>query len=203
MKHINKKAFSLTEVLIATFIWALILGFIFVFLWDVIDQISKSKKEIKAISNYLEVSSKINNYRDIYNSWSVIIDSDTWTGSDLFLFKNPDASSWILFWVINLDNYKIDIDTKTYKSSWLWFRELTWTEIQDIESDNTLIHSLLFQKDKVYTWLQIKDLQIQSFNSWDIYEMNLTINIDYHSSLNWLFWENVPWNNLINFNLNF
>lgn len=201
--QLNKKALSLTEVLVATFIWALILGFIFVFLGDVIDQISKSKKEVKVISNYLDLSNKINDYRDIYSTWTIIIDNSSWTWSDIFIMKTPDSSAWVLFWIVSLDNYKINTNTSTYKASSFGFRSLSFQEISSIESDEDFIYWLLFQKDKVYSELNVQDLQIKKYNSWDLHEIEFLINIDYHSSMKWSLWINLSKDSLIKFNLDF
>ena len=200
-----KKAFTLSEVLVATFIWTIILWFIFVFLGDVMNNISESKKEIKILSNYLDFSNKLNNYTNIYNTGSVLIDNDIDSWSDLFIMKSPSKDSWLLFWVVDLTNYKLDLDNTTYKNTWLWFRHLSSQDLQDIEwsSGSIIVYWYLFQKDKIYDELNIRDLQINSYNSWTIHEIYLSINVDYTSWLQWILWKDLPENNLINFNIDF
>ena len=200
-----KKAFTLTEVLVATFIWTIILWFIFVFLGDIMDNISESKKEIRVLSNYLDFSNKLNNYVDVYNTGTILIDNaeDVWT--DLFIMKSPLWDSGLLFWVVNLTNYQLDLDNTSYKNTWLWFRYLSSQDLQDIEasSGSIVVYWYLFQKDKVYDELNIKDMQINLYNWWYIHEINLSINIDYKSWLQWVLWKNIPESTLIKFNLDF
>ena len=66
------------------------------------DNISESKKEIRVLSNYLDFSNKLNNYVDVYNTGTILIDNaeDVWT--DLFIMKSPLWDSGLLFWVVNL-----------------------------------------------------------------------------------------------------
>lgn len=203
MNKKSNKAFSLTEVLVATFIWAIILWFISIFLWDILDNMSKSKKEIKALTTYFDFSNKLVNYKDIYNTWSIFIDNDTASWSDLFIMKNSLGDSWILFWVVNLTNYKIDLDNSTYKNTWIGFRYLSSDDINNIDNDQNLVYSLLFQKSNVYSDLNIKDMQITSYNSGSLFDMNLFVNVDYQNSLEWELWKNLPKDNLFKFNLNF
>lgn len=203
MNKKSNKAFSLTEVLVATFIWAIILWFISIFLWDILDNMSKSKKEIKALTTYFDFSNKLVNYKDIYNTWSIFIDNDTASWSDLFIMKNSLGDSWILFWVVNLTNYKIDLDNSTYKNTWIGFRYLSSDDINNIDNDQNLVYGLLFQKSNVYSDLNIKDMQIASYNSGSLFDMNLFVNVDYQNSLEWELWKNLPKDNLFKFNLNF
>ena len=200
-----KNAFTLTEVLVATFIWTIILWFIFVFLGDIMNNISESKKEIIVLSNYLDFSNKLNNYVDVYNTGTILIDNaeDVWT--DLFIMKSPSWDSGLLLWVVNLINYQLDLDNTSYKNTWLWFRYLSSQELQDIEasSGSIVVYWYLFQKDKVYDELNIKDMQINLYNWWYIHEINLSINIDYKSWLQWVLWKNIPESTLIKFNLDF
>ena len=200
-----KKAFTLTEVLVATFIWTIILWFIFVFLGDIMNNISESKKEIIVLSNYLDFSNKLNNYVDVYNTGTILIDNaeDVWT--DLFIMKSPSWDSGLLLWVVNLTNYQLDLDNTSYKNTWLWFRYLSSQDLQDIEasSGSIVVYWYLFQKDKVYDELNIRDMQINSYNWWDIHEINLSVNIDYKSWLQWVSWKNIPESTLIKFNLDF
>ena len=128
---------------------------------------------------------------------------DVWT--DLFIMKSPSWDSGLLLWVVNLINYQLDLDNTSYKNTWLWFRYLSSQELQDIEasSGSIVVYWYLFQKDKVYDELNIKDMQINLYNWWYIHEINLSINIDYKSWLQWVLWKNIPESTLIKFNLDF
>lgn len=198
-----KKAFSLTEVLVATFIGAIILWFIAIFLWDVLDNLSQSKKEIKILTTYFDFLDKLVNYRDIYNSGSIFIANVTSSWSDVFLMENATWDEWILFWVIDLDTYKLDLDNSKYKNTWIGFRFLTSSDLISIKSDKNLIYGILFQKDNVFRNLNIKDLQITSYNSGTVFDIDFLVNIDYQSWLQWELWENLPKDNILKFNLSF
>lgn len=71
MKHqpsFLKKAFTISEVIVATFISTLILGFIFVFLADMTESIAETDNEILALSTFYEFNNQLNNYRNVYIS---------------------------------------------------------------------------------------------------------------------------------------
>ncbi|MBT3726368.1 prepilin-type N-terminal cleavage/methylation domain-containing protein [bacterium] len=68
LKQKFKKAFTLTEIIVATFISAIILSFVYVFLNNVIFTISDTKNDVKSLSSVYDFINKLNNYNNIYSS---------------------------------------------------------------------------------------------------------------------------------------
>ncbi len=196
------KAFTLTEVVIASFISSMVLSFIFIFLLDITNWINNNKNEINVLSQFYDFSYKLNNLRNVYLTWWIIIDN-TSTWSDVFLMRDLSWNNWILLGVIKLTDKKLDTDILKYEDRWIWFRKLSSSELLEIDNDINKIYDFTFFDDQIYYDLKIQDLEIFSYNSWSIYEMNLLINMDFNINLVWQNWNNLPRDNLKKININF
>jgi len=203
MKKLFKKWFTLIEIMVATFIGTIILAFIFVFLWDIVDGISKAKNEVRSIWAYHDFSTKIINYRNIYNTWSIAVDNGSWSWSDILMLTNLDKTKWVLVWAIDMDNFKLATTNLYYKNLSLWFRQLNAQDISNITSTWSLAYDYLFFKDKVFPDLIVKDIQLDIYNSGSLFDMNMIINLNYNNWLNWLLWKDLPEDDLLKVNLNF
>lgn len=195
----NISAFTISEVIIATFISTIVLSFIFIFLSDIVNSISNTKKEINSLSSFYEFTNKINNLNNIYISWSIIVETSTW--SDIFLMKDSTWDSWILVWPVKLSDYKLNNDNTIYDNKWLWFRKVTKNEIFLIESNNIFVYDLIFQRDQVFSDLKIQDFVILSYNLWLVYNFSIVLDLDFKSSLIWQLRADLPKDSLIKLNI--
>lgn len=202
INFIKNSAFTLPEVVIATFISWIVLSFIFIFLWDISSWISESKKETILMSDFYDFTYKLNNYRNVYITWWIIVDN-TSTWSDVFLMQDITWENGILIWPVNLDDNKLDIDNTIYNNRWIWFRKLSTQEISEVNIDVNNIYNYMFQNDNIYSDLKVHDMSFNSYNSWSIYEINVSINMDFQNSLIWQYWFDLPRNNLKKFNIDF
>lgn len=202
INFINNKAFTLPEVVIATFISWIILSFIFIFLSDISSWISDSKKETVLMYDFYDFTYKLNNYRNVYITWWIIVDN-TSTWSDVFLMRDVTWENWILIWAVNLADNKLDTDNTIYENRWIWFRKISNEELLDIDMDVSNIYELIFQDDNIFSDLKLQDLSFESYNSWEIFEINVLINKDFQNNLVWQYWNDLPRDNLKKFNIDF
>ncbi len=198
-----KKAFTLTEVLIASAISTIVLGFIFIFLANMVEWIGHTKKEVAIFSAFYDFTNKLNNYRNVYVSWSILTETLSW--SDVFLMRDASWQDGMLFWPVNLSDNKIDITNSTtiYKNTWIWFRRVSALELAEIDLDTNEIFDYIFQNDQIYPDLKVKNLVLKSYNSWTIINMDLLLNINFNNWLVWTSWSEIPKDYLRNFNIDF
>lgn len=196
-----KKAFTLIEVIIATLISMIVLSFIFLFLVNTIDTIWTAQNEVKIISSFYDFTNKINNLRNVYTTGWILIDSAIW--SDVFLMKDSFLENGILIWPIRLSNNKLDIFSSIYDDKWVWFRKVSALELADINNDINIIYSYVFQKDQIFSKLKVQDFTLIEYNSWDIFDLSLTIDLNFQNSLVWQLWSSLPKNSLRMYNINF
>ncbi len=194
--------FTLSEVLIATLISGIVLSMIFVFLWNISNWIVDSKHESSIMSNLYDFSNKLKIYRNNYNTWWILVDS-TSTWSDVFLMKDSLWQNGVLLWIIKLEDKKLDNNITVYENRWIWFRKVSSSELVDINTDINTIYWYTFQDDQIFSDLKVQDLSFYSYNSWSIYDMVLTVDNDFQNSLVWLYWSELPRDNLKKFNLDF
>lgn len=196
-----KKAFTLTEVVIATFISAMILSFIFIFIVNIVDSISNVKTEVNIMSSFYDFNNKINNLRNVYITWWILIETSTW--SDVFLMKDFTWENGILIGPVKLSNNKLETDNLVYEAKWIWFRKLSSSEIIEIETNINLVYDYLFQKDQIFFDLKLQDLVLISYNSWEIYNLGLVVDLNFQNSLIWQMRQNLPKDSLRRFNIDF
>lgn len=196
-----KKAFTLPEIMIATFISVIILSFIFVFIWNIMIWISGTKNEIEVMSSFYDFTNKLNNYRNVYITWWILVDSIT--DSDVFLLEDIQWENGILIWPIDINDRTLNLDTTQYYNKWLGFRKISSTELADIDLNINNIYNYTFQSDQIFSDLKLQNMVLIEYNSWSVYDLTLTVNIDYQSSLIGQKWSELPIDTLRKFNINF
>jgi hypothetical protein len=177
------------------------LSFVFIFLSNILDWISETNEEVKVLSSFYDFTNKINNYHNVYKTWWILVDNID--GSDIFLMEDLLWQNGVLIGPINLLDSKLDTNNVVYQNKWVWFRKISSTELSEIEADNNVIYTYEFQKDQIFSDLKTKDLIIISYNSWSVYDLSLIVDLNFHTSLVWQLWENLPKNTLRKFNINF
>lgn len=158
---------------------------------------------------------QINTYQDVKD---FLFDSYSLSYSTGLLLKNTNkydtavlynSKWWILLWVFD-DNelwydYKLNNDKTIYKFSNLWYFKF-WTWVLKTISENTWsIYDLKFNDWKIYKNLIINDFIINSYNTWSIYEANLSIIPDLKPNFIWELKQNlqIDFREIIKLNFNF
>lgn len=158
---------------------------------------------------------QINTYQDVKD---FLFDSYSLSYSTGLLLKNTNkydtavlynSKWWILLWVFD-DNelwydYKLNNDKTIYKFSNLWyFKFWTWV-LNSILTNTWSIYDLKFNDWKIYKNLIINDFIINSYNTWSIYEANLSIIPDLKPNFIWELKQNlqIDFREIIKLNFNF
>lgn len=198
-KWLNKKAFTFIEILISTFISAIILSLIFKFLFVIYDEIDRNKNNINFINSTYILKNKVTTFSNKFNSWALLIDND-W--SDVFLFKNNLETDWVLMAIVNMNTNKIDVNTWVYDNKTVWFRLVSENEITDINAEPSVVLNYEFMDDMLikdfYAWF----LDIKIFNT-NIYDLELSVTSKYRDLFIWKELSELPSGIYRKFNINF
>ena len=200
-KDSNKQAFTIIELLVSIVVTSIIFFIVFYFINNAIKQFEESNYKTRLVTQLFEFRDQLNKFI----KWWYIEMSEVWTGEfETLMLKDVYWTKWLLFWVVNQDNMKLQEDY-LYDKNVLWYRLLSQTEITSIESDNSEIYNLNFYNDKIYDYLKIKDFQLEFYNSWTILDLNVSVlykfqTLDFWKSFTWVYLDN---DDYIEFNLNY
>ncbi len=203
-----KNAFTLVELLVATIISSVVLIAIFAITSEILDEAVFTNKSVTSYSSLYDIEKKILKYKNIYSTWTILIDNASWVWSDVFIFLNSDNSEALLMWVVNNYSRRLVPDTQysIYWNNSLWFREVigTWA-INDMLVDPSIVYwtGIKFQVDKIYDDFVLRDMQMISYNSWKIKEVNFNVNLFFNKNLEWENWQYLPEDRLVDFTLDF
>lgn len=198
-------AFTFVELIVATTISAIVLLLTFWFVANTIGEISYSIKHSKILISYNELFEKLNNYRNVFLSWAVLIDNATWMWNDVLLLSNLDSSDGVVFWVVNRDTMKLEQNARYlyYYEKVLWYRKLSQFELSELAWDKNKVYDYSFYEDKLFENLKIKDFQLSLYNSWTSFEGALQINLDYKKVHDGKKFTSIWSQNINKFNLSF
>lgn len=201
IKNKFKKAFTLSEVVIATFISSIVLSFIFIFLSDMVEGINETKEEVRVVSSFYDFTNKLNNYRNVYITWSILIETSSW--SDIFLMEDYSWENGILIWPVKLFDNQLTSENTVYEEKAIWFRKISSTELAEIDLNRDIIYDYSFQDDQIFSDLKIQDIIILSYNSWSLFDFRLVVDTNFQIALLWQLRADLPRDSLKKFNINF
>ncbi len=201
LKQNFKKAFTLTEIIVASLISWIILSFIYVFLSNVIVTIWDTKNEVRSLTSMYDFINKLNNYRNIYSTWTILVDNDDW--NDLYLMKDVTWENGVLIWAVRLSENKINVDNVIYENNGIWFRRLSKIELDNLETDITIVNDMVFHEDQIFKDIKVQDLQFIEYNSWQIVNIEVTADVEYKEDLLWDDRTFLPKETLKKFNIDF
>ncbi len=170
-----KKAFTIVELIIATVISAIVLLLIFALISNTIWEISYSVEESRFLTSYNELFVKLKEYRNLYTSWTILIDNEYWSWSDVLIFDNWIWWQGVIFWVVDKQTMQIESisNYSIYRDKVMWYRFLSEWEVSELKSNPTKVYDYLFYEDKCFNELKIKDFQLTSYNSWSVIEADI------------------------------
>ena len=174
----QKSGLTLIELVVSVALWAVVLLITAIFIADSIEVISLSNKKTEVVKQWHDLVDKLNKYtRWWFNSFTGFIDYTSWLWTDIMLLKNIDSSKWVLFWVVEKETMKLEpyIKSTYYSDKVLWYVELDAAQISQIESNSWSTYDIPFHEDKIFDALNIKDFQVNYYNSGAIIDVDLTI----------------------------
>lgn len=127
------------------------------------------------------------------------------SGYDVALLTTLDRSSGILIGVVDLDKYTLSgsWNADTYHNSVLGYRSLSESEITEIDADSDVIYDYSFFGDKLFSNFNLRDFQLQMYNSWATMDMYLHIFPNYQENLKGQNWNELPQDELFEYSLTF
>lgn len=200
------KWFTFVELIVSLFISSIVLIWVFYFISTNIEEITKSNNEIAFYNSLNDFREKMLYFSNVYGSWVVIRNYETWTGSDTFIFKYDDDSEGIMVWVVPVELMKIETLTENYSKYYnkvLWYRKLSSSELYEISVDPEYVKTYTFFDDKIFKDLKIKDFQVDLYNSWAIINMDFVFIENYKKLYDWRSFDSLKWESYFNANLVF
>jgi hypothetical protein len=185
MKIKNKKALTFIELIISVTITIILLTWLMFLLSDLFSEIWYSNQKTKIISATYEIESKAREIKNNFLSGSILIDNNSWVGSDILLFKTIDwetEKKWYIFALVDFDTMKVD-PNNNIDNIWnkrLAYRKVNQTELNELEITPLKIYNYGFNLDEIFEDIVLKDFQINTYNSWTILEFELQIYLNYN-----------------------
>lgn len=186
----TKKWFTVIELVVAITISATILIFVMSFIASTFSEISYSNKKTQLLVNLYDFENKIKNIREKYLSWTILIDNNSWTWSDIILIRTQaweTNESWYLIAQIEKDTLKIDPNSNidNINEKYLALRKVNSLELNELIWNPSKVYDYNFNLDEIFEKVLLKDLQAVEYNSWTILEIEMDINLNYNPKLKW------------------
>ena len=206
MKKI-KNAFTLIELIISITITVIIIVPLIIFISDVSSEINYSNTQIKNFSKISEIEKKISEIKWEYLSAILLIDNQSWSGSDVLLFRTSELDikkEWYIFAQIDIDTLKIDTNQNINNiwEKYFAYRKISETELSQLDIDPNEVYDYSFHLDKIFTSFILKDFQVEFYNS-NILELSLYNYVNYNKKSLLENYSEVPKNDIKEFILNF
>ena len=205
MKKTNRSALTLVELVIAITISVIVMFFIGNFIANSLVEIADSNAEWRFQEDFVNFNGVLNNYRNIFLTGSILIDN-TGTGSDILILTNFDKSAGIILWVVDKGTMQVEYIESEYNRYYdkvIWYRDLSASEIVELESDPTQVQHYSFFSDKLFDEIKVVDFQLEFYNNGEVIDVNMEVNKDYKSDLNGTSISDLELNIIKKYNLNF
>ena len=167
----KNEGFTLVELTISIFIFSTII------IW-ILNNFENNNLKV----NIYDQIKEFNFDTHILNNYSSWITYSWW----ILLYNN---NFWILIWSF-LDtelwrNYNFFYDRDYYKKYYFWYFILNTNTLSWILNNSLDIRNLKFNNWKIYDKLVIKDIEIKTYNTWSIFELNVNFFKKYTQDYNW------------------
>ncbi len=205
MKFFTKKGFTLTELIIAVSISAIVLIFIFNFVADIIGSLSYTNKKAQIFTSFYEFVAEVDNYKSSFPRMNVFVNVSSNVWNDIVILRNIEGNYGIMLWVVDKASMKLAKNSTYpfYTEKILWYRELTDANLIEISWDANKIYEYEFFQDKVFDDLLVKSFQAELYNTGAILDLNIYLNTDFSPDLLWSEWSGLSQEWIYKINLNF
>lgn len=204
MKIFNKKALTFIELVVSAAISIIIFIILFSFIWDSLESLANSNKKAQILSKYYSLYDSIWEIKTQFSSWVVLVDNISWEWSDVFLIKSMDNSNGLLFWIVDKSTMLLETWSiyKTYWDKNFWYKNLSLSEISNIQTNPWDIFNISFNNAKLFD-IPIKDYQVNMYNSWSIFSFNFDLLIWHNKFLDWKLWSEISSDSYETYKINF
>lgn len=174
---VKNDAFTLVELTISILIMSIVIIWISISLMKISDNFSDSTLKTDIFEQIKEFNYDTYNFN--FDSWSIF------TGW-LLLYNQKN---WVLIWSFIDEfwwfDYKLNYEDTVYKKYYFWFFLLNQNTLSWVLNDTINIYDLKFNNWKIYNKLIIKDFFINTYNSWNLKEININLFKKYNENLTW------------------
>ena len=191
-KKLNKKAFTLVELIVAIFISSILFLFLFNFVVDALNEMKASKNKSQVFSNFSSLDIKLKNISKTFSKYSLLINNTSWSWNDIILFKNIKWNKGVAFWVIDRDKMRFSNTYNVYWEYVLGFVELSSQQLNDLSSNPNKIYDYPVYLDNVFDNIFVRDFQVKIYNVDKILDITMIMMDYYNPSFDWDRWEEVP-----------
>jgi hypothetical protein len=143
------------------------------------------------------------NISEVFPKYSLLIQKNPWSWSDIILFKNRKENKWVALGIVDVDKMKFDKDYNIYWEKVIWILELSENQLNNLATDPNKIYDYKIYKDKIFEDIFIRDLQAALYNWIDILELELLLLSKYNPSYDWEEWSWLNKKNLFKLVLDF
>lgn len=189
-KNNNKKrAFTFVELIVALILSSIIFLFLMNFIAKTFEEMNYSKNKTTIISQIYDFQDTIEDLREKYNSWTILVDNDEWTWSDILLFRTSSwtiKEKWIIIAMVSNDTLFIDWanNVDNIGDKVLAYKKLSSQELNTLSSNINNIYDFKFNRDKTFKDIKLKDFQVEKYDSWSLFETRFFINPIYKKKMN-------------------
>jgi len=166
---------------------------------DTILWISRSSSQANFLNNFY-------GFTTILQTWNLEILHDyTSEWFDVALLSSWDEETGILVGVVNANTMQLSAvnQSNIYHNSVLWYRLISDIELIAINSDPNIVYDYDFFPDKLFRSFNIRDFQLESFNSGALVEMQLDISPNFNPNFLWESWSSLPQDEIFTYSLVF
>lgn len=205
MKYSTNRWFTLTELIIAVAISALVLVVVFNFVADTITNLAETNKNTRFLSDFARYTSRIDAHTSTFSSGTILIDQAVEDGHDVLLFTDPQESSAVLWGVVDTNTYRLLPNTLalTYQDAVVWYRLISTDELASINANPTIVYDYDFFGDKTFQDFKVHTFQAEYFNNRDIVSIDMSVETTFDIEKVWILWSELPRDELFEVNLNF
>ena len=205
VKLLEKKWFTLTELVISVAIGAILLVFIFQFVINTIEVLSETTRKARILTQFYGFIVKVDNYKNVFWSGNIVRDYLPGWWFDVVVLKNYNSTRGVLFWIIDKDTLKLDplSNYNTFWKKYIWYRDLITSDLTAIQADPNIVYDYNFFEDKIYEEVTIKDFQFDFYNTGTILDVDVSIFLWIGDEYNWVNWNSIPKDDIYKVNLNF
>ncbi len=198
-------AYTLTELVVSITISSIILVWLLSFVGDTIGELSNSNRSSQMIVSLDWVVNTLNNFGDIYEKKSLLIDNPVGAWSDIFLFTDSWSQLWILFSLVDSSTHKAFTGShfSQYNKKHFGYRKVTTSELTDLWWNPSLVYDYTFFQDKIYSDIYVKELQATEYNTGKILDLDMSLLLKYDTAKEGMEWIELWIEDIYNINLNF
>jgi len=186
--------------MVSILISVILLGGVFFFLSDTILGIARASAQSRFLKDFYSFTTILDT-----GTFEVIQDYEEGSWFDVGMLLDSEGTSGVLIGVLDADASFLsgsgNIDT--YHNTVLWYRSLSSSEILEIWGDPDVVYSYRFLWDKFFPNFNLRDFQLQMFNSGSTTDMYLYIFPNFRPSLKWESWSILPQDELFEYSLTF